>query len=500
MVLYRAPSVRSMVKSPIELIAVGLAYFVLAKAGLALASINPSATPIWPPTGLALAVAILWGYRAWPAIFLAALIANITILGSIYVSSAIALGNTFEWVVGGYLVHRWSKGPATFDTPAGVIRFALISLIAATPISATLGVASLHLAGYAETADLASIWMTWWLGDAAGALVVTPVVVLWARSDPRSLDRDHLMEMCALLAVTCIIGVIAFSPLIEQTAIREPLGFLAVGALIWAALRGGPRDTATVALLLSVFAIWGTIEKDGPFARASLNQSLLLLLMFMISVSVPSLVLSAYVAVHKRTEERLKLLAAEVDHRARNALAVAQTLVRLTRADTVPAFATAVTGRISALARAHTLLSQSCWEGVDFNGLVTQELAPYQSGDADRVQASGPPIALGPVAAQALAMALHELATNAAKHGALSVPQGRVKIEWAVGATNSFELRWVEMGGPDVMQPNRKGVGTAVVERTVRDQLGGAVDFKWRVDGLVCEITVPFEALGRAQD
>ena len=238
------------------------------------------------------------------------------------------------------------------------------------------------------------------------------------------------------------------------------------------------------------------VEKDGPFARASLNQSLLLLLMFMISVSVPSLVLSAYVAIHKRTEERLKLLAAEVDHRARNALAVAQTLVRLTRADTVPAFATAVTGRISALARAHTLLSQSRWEGVDFNGLVTQELAPYQSGDADRVQASGPPIALGPVAAQALAMALHELATNAAKHGALSVPQGRVKIEWAVGATNLFELRWVEMGGPDVMQPNRKGVGTAVVERTVRDQLGGAVDFKWRVDGLVCEITVPFEALG----
>ena len=80
------------------------------------------------------------------------------------------------------------------------------------------------------------------------------------------------------------------------------------------------------------------------------------------------------------------------------------------------------------------------------------------------------------------------------------MPQGRVTIEWAIGATNSFELRWVEMDGPDVVQPNRKGVGMAVVERTVRDQLGGAVDFKWRVDGLVCEIAVPFEALGRAQD
>ncbi len=491
--------VRAFARSAIELAAIGLAYFVFAKVGLALASINPSATPIWPPTGLALAAIILWGYRVWPAIFLAALIANVTTAGSIYTSLAIALGNTLECLVGGYLVHRWSEGTDTFETPAGVTRFALISLIAATPISATIGVGSLHLAGYADAAHLASIWMTWWLGDVAGALVIAPVVVLWARSSRRSFDRHRLLETCAVLAGACAVGVIAFSPLVEQTANRDPLGFLAVVPLIWAALRGGPRDTATVALILSVFAVWGTVAKGGPFARMTLNESFLVLLMFMISISVPSLVLSAEVAVRKRTEQRLKLLAAEVDHRARNVLAVAQGLVRLTRAATVEAFATAVTGRINALARAHALLSQSRWEGVDLNGLVKEELAPYRAGDASRVQARGPATVLGPVAAQAFAMAVHELVTNAAKYGALSVPQGRVMVEWETGANKSIELRWTETGGPAVTRPNRKGLGTAVVERTVCDQLGGVVRFDWRVDGLVCQITVPSHALARAQ-
>ena len=166
----------------IELIGIGLAYFVLAKAGLALASINPSATPIWPPTGLALAAVLLGGYRVWPAIYLGALAANATTAGTIYTSAVIALGNTFECLVGAYLIRRWSDGVNTFDTPAGVARFAAISLAAATPVSATIGVGSLVMAGYAEAEGIPSIWTTWWLGDFTGALVVTPVIVLWASS------------------------------------------------------------------------------------------------------------------------------------------------------------------------------------------------------------------------------------------------------------------------------------------------------------------------------
>lgn len=290
----------------VELLGIGLAYFVFAKLGLTLASINPSATPIWPPTGLALAAVLLWGYRICPAIFLAALLANATTAGSIYTSSAIALGNTLECVVGGYLINRWSDSVGTFDTPAGVARFALISFVAATPISATVGVGSLSLAGYAEGTQFASIWITWWLGDLAGALVITPVVVLWATSHAQSFNRKELVETGLVFAGAIVVGIIAFGPLIEQTTNRVPWGFLAVLPLIWAALRRGQRDTATVALILSCFAVWGTMSDGGPFAQETLNESFLLLLMFMISTSVPSLALSANVTERERGEEALR--------------------------------------------------------------------------------------------------------------------------------------------------------------------------------------------------
>jgi signal transduction histidine kinase/ActR/RegA family two-component response regulator len=308
-----SPPFRSSRSYAVELLAIGLAYFVFAKVGLALASIHPSASPIWPPTGLALAVVMLRGYRVWPAIFLGAWLANATTAGSVYTASAIALGNTLESLVGGYLISRWSDGPRTFDTPAGVAKFALIALLAATPISATIGVGSLALAAYADPPRIASTWLTWWLGDLAGALVITPVIVLWAQSSFRSLARRQLLETGAVIAAAAAVGLLAFSPLIEQTPNRDPLGFLAVLPLMWAGLRRGQRDTATVALVLSGFALWGAMAGEGPFVRSTLNDSLLLLIMYMISTSVPTLALSADVAVHKRTERNLREVHSQLD-------------------------------------------------------------------------------------------------------------------------------------------------------------------------------------------
>jgi signal transduction histidine kinase len=300
------PPSRGVRSYAVELLAIGLVYFAIAKIGLALASIHPNASPIWPPTGLALAAVMLRGYRVWPAIFLGAWLANATTAGSVYTSSAIALGNTLECLVGAYLISRWSDGLRTFDSPAGVARFALIALIAATPISATVGVGSLALAGSADDARIASTWLTWWLGDLAGALVITPVIVLWAQNGTISRERKDLLETGAVIAAAIAVGLLAFSPLIDQTPSRDPLGFLAVLPLMWAALRRGQRDTATVALVLSGFALWGAMSGEGPFARSTLNDSLLLLIMYMISTSVPTLALSADVAVHKQTERTLR--------------------------------------------------------------------------------------------------------------------------------------------------------------------------------------------------
>jgi PAS domain S-box-containing protein len=299
----------------IELAGIAIAYFVLAKIGLALASINPSASPIWPPTGFALAAILLWGYRVFPAIFLAALVANVTTAGSIETASSIAAGNTLEAVVGGYLINLWSGGRNTFATPSGVAKFALVSLAVATPISATVGVASLTLADFADPAKFWQIWLTWWLGDLAGALVIAPVVVLCAMSDARSFERRELLETGAVIVAACGVGIFAFTPLILKSANWDPLGFLAILPLLWAALRRGQRDTAIAALILSCFAIWGTMLGGSPFVRNDLNDSFLLLLMFLISTSLPSLALSADVVQRRTAEEVLRRTQAELDTR-----------------------------------------------------------------------------------------------------------------------------------------------------------------------------------------
>ena len=288
------------------LVAIGVIYFALAKGGLALASIHPSATPIWPPTGVALAAVLLWGYRTWPAIFMAAVIVNATTAGSVATAIAIATGNSLEAVVGAYLINRWSSGCNTFSTPNSVAKFALICFVIATPISASIGLTSLATAGYIERTNFANAWVTWWLGDVTGALVIAPVIVLWASSHYHAFNRNEFLETVGVLATAAAVGLIAFSPLIEQTPSRDPLGFLAILPMLWAALRRGPRDTATVALVLAGITIWGTLTGGGPFTTADLNVSFLLVLMFLISITVPSLLLSADVDVRKKAEESLR--------------------------------------------------------------------------------------------------------------------------------------------------------------------------------------------------
>src|SRR6266545_4683275 len=303
---------RGMGAYALELVIIGAAYFALAKAGLALASINPSATPIWPATGLAFAAVLLRGYRIAPAILIAAFAANATTAGSLATSAAIGAGNMLEGLTGAWLVNRWSGGRETFTNPAGVARFSFISFFP-TALSATIGVGSLTLAGFAERPNFGSIWLTWWLGDLAGALVITPVIVLWAGST--SFRRHEVIESLALYMWTCAIGILAFGPLVQQTAQRAPLAFLAILPLLWSALRSTQRDTATVTFILSAFAVWATFSGDGLFGRDSLNESFLLVLMFIISMAVLSLAFSADSAVRRQTEEELRQTQNELNER-----------------------------------------------------------------------------------------------------------------------------------------------------------------------------------------
>lgn len=198
------------------------------------------------------------------------------------------------------------------------------------------------------------------------------------------------------------------------------------------------------------------------------------------------------VTERRTAEARQTLLVREVDHRAKNVLAVVQSIVRLTRAEDPRMFATAVEGRVRALARAHELLARDGWRGADLREVVAKELAPFTGGG--RVVLEGPAIELTPDFVQPLSMALHELATNAARHGALSVVGGSVEISWRGDGPQTggaLRLIWVERNGPTVATaPQRRGFGQRVIEATVQDQLGGSVSFSWNPAGLRCELVV----------
>jgi two-component sensor histidine kinase len=197
----------------------------------------------------------------------------------------------------------------------------------------------------------------------------------------------------------------------------------------------------------------------------------------------------------KRAEERQSLLAREVDHRAKNALALAQSIVRLTRADTINAYVEAVEGRINALARVHTILSLSSWRGAEIGRLVADEMAPYASGT--QVRAGGPEVSLQPATAQTLALVLHELLTNSAKYGALSTRSGQLSIGWQI-VDDMLAMTWEETGGPVVREPTTRGFGTRGILAGIEAQLGGQVSFDWRAEGLVCRLEVPVTERGPA--
>ena len=195
------------------------------------------------------------------------------------------------------------------------------------------------------------------------------------------------------------------------------------------------------------------------------------------------------VSARKALEEARTLLAREVDHRAKNALAVAQAIVRMTRADSVEAFASLIEGRISALARAHALLSENRWHGADLALTVAGELAPYAR--PAQLQLSGPSVMLRPGSVQPIGMIVHELGINACKYGSLLHDAGMVAIDWEVRPDGSVDLQWRESGGPEVTAPGAAGFGTNLLNQVVTRQLHGRIFFDWAREGLGVSVSLP---------
>jgi PAS domain S-box-containing protein len=192
----------------------------------------------------------------------------------------------------------------------------------------------------------------------------------------------------------------------------------------------------------------------------------------------------------KRSEQQITILAREAEHRAKNVLATVQATVHLSHSDTPDGLKQSIAGRIQALANVHRLFVESRWTGAELHSVVSQELSPYCQDGEGRVRIDGPNLSLEPDTAQTIAVTLHELATNAAKYGALSVPAGKVRVEWSRAIDGRVVLRWSETDGPPAAPPTRRGFGTRVMEGMTR-QTKGDMRFDWRAEGLACEIAIP---------
>lgn len=278
-------------------------YFLAGKLGLEFFGLlHPSASAVWPPTGVAIAALLLFGYRASPAVFAGAFLVNLTTAGSPLTSLGIAFGNTLEAVAAAALVQRFAGGRFVFDRARDILKFAGLAAILSTEISATVGVTVLTLGGYADPEQFGALWLTWWLGDAAGAVLVTPLLVLWYLDHDVRAPLPRAVEAALLFAAVIVTTALVF---LEPLLGRYSLPFLCLPPLVWAAFRFRQREVATAVCIMSVIATWATATGQGPFVMETANESLLVLQAFAATIGLTALVMAALV------EERAVLLARE---------------------------------------------------------------------------------------------------------------------------------------------------------------------------------------------
>jgi PAS domain S-box-containing protein len=286
---------------------------------------------------------------------------------------------------------------------------------------------------------------------------------------------------------------VIYANLAAQRIIGVPLDqFLGHSDLDWAADKAQARNI--VANDQVVMAQGRVVDVDEPFTDPSGDTRVYRSLKAPLRDSRGDVVglvgITSDITERHRAIERERLLAREVDHRSKNLLMIVQAILRLTPATDISQYARAIEDRIHALSRVHDLLAKNRWEGAHLDVLVREELAAFLSARPGKVQVSGPPVRLKPEAAQGIAMVLHELATNAAKYGALSADSGALSVAWTADG-DSLRLTWTERGGPPVEPPSRHGFGSTLLRGTIERQLGGEIEVRWEREGLSAALRIP---------
>jgi len=295
---------------------IAIVYFAAAELGLSLASAHTNVTPVWPPTGIAIASLLIFGWRVWPAIFIGALAANLRTHVPIPTAFGIAFGNTLEGLLAIFLLNRGGRWHQSLKSVADVLWFVLCAAVLAPIVSATIGDLSLCLGGAAQWNKFADLWFTWWLGDGFGALILAPFLLAWSSGE--KISRRFVPEMSALLLMLFVVAMTIFGGWFPGPVKTYPLAYLCLPFLLWAALRFEQRVITSGIVLLAGIAVWGATKGYGPFIQKNPNVSLLLLLAFIGTSTLLTLLVFAVISERKEVEGEKNKLANELGvHRRR---------------------------------------------------------------------------------------------------------------------------------------------------------------------------------------
>jgi len=295
-------------------LALAVVYFAAARLGLSMAPLAvEQVSPVWPPTGIALAAILVFGYRLWPGIALGAFLANATLSEPFGTILGITAGNTLEALAGAWLVNYFVGFDRRMVRLVDAIGLIVLAAGVGCAIAATIGTISLCLGGLHSWGWFGSLWWVWWLGDATGALIVAPAILVWATWPLRPMPPRRMAEAIALVAALVVVALVVFMAPVPRVTIDRPLEYAIFPFVVWAALRFGQRGTATVTLLASAIAIWGTLNQSGPFSRGAVHENLILLQTFMAAVAVTALLLGAALA-ERNLADRRRIIDLKVTH------------------------------------------------------------------------------------------------------------------------------------------------------------------------------------------
>ena len=287
------------------ILVVAALYFAAGKLGLSLAYINPSASAVWPPTGLALATLLLWGYRLWPGVLIGAFLVNFATPGHLADDIAIALGNTSEALLGAWFVNRFARGVKFFESAHDVFKFTFLAGVLSTSVSASVGVTSLSFGGEARWEDFPAIWFTWWLGDMMSNLIVAPLLVIWVRQPFVRLAPRRVLELLCLLVTLLLVNFLVLSAKGPPTWTGQ-FKYMAFLPILWASFRFGPCAAITSAFLTSGIALASTLRGTSSFVSFGVNESLLFLQIYLGALTLTGLAVAAVVLEREQAENALR--------------------------------------------------------------------------------------------------------------------------------------------------------------------------------------------------